>query len=321
MKNGMEVIERYGVLPVINVTEIGMAKPLAEALCRGGLPLIEVTLRSDCSLEVIRTIKKAYPDMTVGAGTVLSEQDAEAAISAGADYVVSPGYDAAFVRYCCERQISVVPGCTTPSEIQDAVKQGLRVLKFFPSELNGGLAAIKLLSGPFPEVRFLPTGGIGFGNLESYLSCERVLACGGSFMATSAQLKSGDYDGIEAACRQAVSLSLGFRLAHIGINHENREAATETAHRISEVFGFTERACSTSSFAGNVAECMDHSRYGKNGHIGISTHSMTRAMAFLSDRGIEFDPISAKYDSKGNLTCIYFRQDMGGFAWHIVKEG
>ena len=321
METVWKTVERYGVLPVINISEIETARPLAEALRQGGLPLVEVTLRSDCSLEAIRTIKQAYPDMTVGAGTVLSEKSADEAVAAGADYVVSPGYDPSFVRYCIKKQIPVIPGCASASEIQDAVKNGLRVLKFFPAELSGGLAAIKLLSGPFPDVRFLPTGGINFDNLESYLSCDKVIACGGSFMATAEQLKKRDFEGIENACKKAVAKSLGFRLAHIGINHESRAEATATAHSIAQIFGFSERACSSSSFAGTVAECMDHSHYGKNGHIGISANSMVRAMAYLSAHGIEFDPDSIKRDSKGNMTCIYFAHDIAGFAWHIVKEG
>ncbi len=201
------VIEAYGVLPVINITDADKAQPLAQALIDGGLPLIEVTLRTACSLEAIRRIKQAFPDMLVGAGTVLCEKSVDDALDAGADYVVSPGYDPILVNYCKERGVMIVPGCFTPSEIQIAVRNGLRILKFFPSELGGGVAAIKLLSGPFPEVRFLPTGGITFDNLGSYLSCGKVIACGGSFMATAEQFKAGDFEGISKACRKASDIA------------------------------------------------------------------------------------------------------------------
>ena len=315
-----EKIERYGVLPVINVTEEEKAIPLANALKNGGLPLVEITLRSKCSLKAISLIKDTYPEMLVGAGTVLSVASVDEAIAAGADYVVSPGYDREVVDYCCEKGILIVPGCSTASEIQDAVKKGLRVIKFFPAELGGGVEAIKLLSGPFPEVRFLPTGGITFANLEQYLSCDKIIACGGSFMATAQQLKNNDFEGIEISCKKAVSLSLGFKLAHVGINHNNRDEALKTARTVSALFGFSVRECSTSSFAGNVAECMDHSTYGKHGHIGLSTNSITRAMAFLEEKGVEFDINSIKRNDKGDITCIYLKDDIGGFAWHIVKN-
>lgn len=320
MKEIEKIIEEYGVLPVINIPAEDLAEPLAAALCAGGLPLIEVTLRSECSLAAIRKIRSAYPEMTVGAGTVLTPSDADRALEAGADFIVSPGYDPELVRYCMGKNVPVVPGCATAAEIQDAVKNRVHIVKFFPAELNGGLAAIKLLSGPFPGVRFLPTGGITFDNLESYLSSDKVIACGGSFMAPAAQLKAGDFEGITASCKKAVALSLGFRLAHIGINHENGEDAAQTAAAIAAVFGLATRTCSTSTFGGPVAECMNHSKYGTHGHVGISTHSMIRAMAYLRAKGVELDENSIKRDKAGNITCIYFKEQIGGFAWHIVGD-
>ena len=320
MNNVASTVEKYGVLPVINITDTDMALPLAKALVDGGLPLIEVTLRSACSLEAIKIIREGYPDMLIGAGTVLTTDSVDQALCAGADYIVSPGYDRELVEYCHSKGVCIVPGCSSASEIQDAVKHGVKTIKFFPAELGGGVPAIKLLAGPFAGVKFLPTGGITLDNLEEYLSCDKVIACGGSFMATANQLKNGDYDGITAACKKAVALSLGFKLAHIGINHENAEDAASTANAIASVFGFGTRVCSSSTFAGTVAECMNHPKYGDCGHIGISTHSMTRAMAYLAAKGVEFDEDSIKRDKSGNITCIYFKQQIGGFAWHIVKD-
>lgn len=207
MDNISSIMEQYGVLPVINITDPAQALPLADALCEGGLPLLEVTLRSDCSLEAIRRIKAAKPEMLVGAGTVLTGQAVDDALAAGADYIVSPGFDPELADYCKAKGVLMVPGCATPSEIQLAVKRGLTVLKFFPAELGGGVAAIKLISGPFPMVRFLPTGGITMDNLGDYLATGKVIACGGSFMATAAQLKAGDYAGIAASCRKAARIA------------------------------------------------------------------------------------------------------------------
>ncbi len=211
MNDILTSVEQTGILPVINIPSAHIAKDVAKALRDGGINTIEVTLRSEDSLESIKAIKEAYPDMVVAAGTVLSTDTVEQALEAGADYIVCPGYDEGIVDYCTSKNVLVIPGCVTPSEIQGAVKKGLRVLKFFPAELSGGVAAIKLLSGPFPMVRFVPTGGISFQNLGDYLECNKVLACGGSYMAASEQVENGDYEGITKACKEAVRISLDAR--------------------------------------------------------------------------------------------------------------
>ncbi len=312
-------VEKYGVLPVINIPDPDTAVPLAEALIAGGLPLIEVTLRSAGSQKAISLIKQVHPKMTVGAGTVTNKDAVDLALSLGADYVVSPGYDPELVSYCIEKGVLIVPGCSTASEMQDAVNKGLEVLKFFPAELSGGLAALKLLSGPFPSVKFLPTGGITYANLGNYLSFDKIIACGGSFMATADQIANHDFEGITESCKKAVEISLGFGLAHVGINNGSKEEAVKSAELISSLFGFGKREGSTSCFAGDVAECMYHEKYGVKGHIGIRTNSIVRAMANLSAKGVEFDPESIKRDKSGNIKSIYFKEDICGFAWHIMK--
>ena len=201
-----EKIATAGVLPVINVPCEDVALPLAKALIDGGMTALEITLRSDCSLAAIKSIKNTYPEFVVGAGTVLTTKAVDDAIAAGA-----PGFDPEITDYCKKRGILAVPGCATPTEMQLAVKRGLTVLKFFPAELSGGVAAIKLLSGPFPKIRFVPTGGITFDNLASYLSCSKVLACGGSFMATGEQVKNGQFDEICASCKRALNIASNAR--------------------------------------------------------------------------------------------------------------
>lgn len=224
--------EDTGILPVINVPKASLAVRIAEALRAGGVNSIEVTLRSSDSLESIKNIKSAFADMTVGAGTVLSIADVDRAIEVGADFIVSPGYDEEIVEYCVENGINIVPGCVTAGEIQRAVKKGLEVLKFFPAELNGGIEAIKLLSGPFPSVRFIPTGGISFENLGKYLSEKKVIACGGSFMATKDMIDRGDFEAITGACKRAVDISQG-----LGSNAPKTiKKLTETGNK--KVIGF-----------------------------------------------------------------------------------
>ena len=311
--------EKTGILPVINIPNVSLAIPVAEALRRGGVNAIEVTLRSADSLESIKSIKSAFPDMTVGAGTVLSTKTVDNAIENGADFIVSPGYDDEVVNYSISRGIKIVPGCTTPSEIQKAVKLGLKVLKFFPAELSGGIDAINLLSGPFPDIKFIPTGGINFKNLGTYLANKKVLACGGSYMATAEQIKNGEFDLIVEACQKALDISLGFELAHIGINCNNNEEALFTAQAISKIFRLAPRNLNSAVFAGNAVEAVKSHGRGRNGHIGFYTNSIRRAAAYFESQGFEIDEANTKYKNNQAI-CIYLKDEIGGFALHAVER-
>ena len=312
--------EEIGVLPVINIPEADVAVPVAQALRDGGINSIEVTLRSADSLESIKRIKTEFPDMRVGAGTVLNTETVDKAIAAGADFIVSPGYDEEVVDYCIEKGILIVPGCVMATEIQKAVKRGLTILKFFPSELNGGMDAIKLLSGPFPNVKFVPTGGINLKNLGSYLSNKKILACGGSYMATADQIKNRDYAGITAACKKAVDIALGFELAHVGFNCGTEENATNTAETISDIFRLETRYMNSAVFAGTAVEAVKSNGWGRLGHVGFTTNSIPRAMAYFESKGIELNYDSIKRNKAGEITCIYLKDDIDGFAFHVVAK-
>lgn len=207
MNNIENEIAKVRVLPVVNIPKIALAVPLAEALKKGGMPALEVTLRSDCSLDAIRAIKESDCGIFVGAGTVLSIDDAERALDCGADFIVSPGCDDRLIDFCLENGVPIYPGCATPTEIQHCISKGLETIKFFPSELSGGVAAIKLISGPFPKVRFIPTGGITLKNLSEYMTLPSVLACGGSFMAPADVVKGREFEKITELCRDAASKS------------------------------------------------------------------------------------------------------------------
>jgi len=312
--------EQAGILPVINIPHASLAVPLAEALRRGGLNSIEVTLRSPDSLESIRSIKVAFPDMNVGAGTVLTASIADQAISCGADFLVSPGFEDAVVDHCIKKNTPIVPGCVTASEIQKAVKSGFKVVKFFPAEKNGGIEAIQLLSGPFPEVKFIPTGGIHFGNLGKYLACKHVLACGGSYMAPKERILSRDFDAITLACKQAVDLSLGFSLAHVGINCSNHSEAEGCAETLSDIFRMAPQYLNNAVFAGTAVEAIKSGGFGTHGHIGFYTHSISRAMEWFEAIGIPVEKDSFQYNSNGEITCVYLKNQVGGFALHVVER-
>ena len=200
-------IAEIGIVPVVRLDEPdGDALPLADALCAGGVPLAEVTFRAEGAECAIAAMKAAHPEMIVGAGTVLCEEHIDTALDAGADFIVTPGFDAALVRYAIERKVPIFPGCTTATDYHAAYRMGLSVLKFFPAELSGGVAKIKALSAPFPMFRVMPTGGISLGNLAEYISCPVVCACGGSYMVTPALIGGKKWDDISALCRRSVEV-------------------------------------------------------------------------------------------------------------------
>lgn len=204
--NVTETIQKMGVVPVVVLNDAKDAAPLAKALCEGGLPCAEVTFRTDAAEESIRIMTTEFPEMFVGAGTVLTIEQADRAVAAGAKFIVSPGFDPEVVDYCLSKEIPVFPGCITPSEVSQAVKRGLKVVKFFPAEQFGGVATIKALAAPFTGVKFMPTGGVNAKNLESYLSCDKIVACGGSWMVKGDLVKAGKFDEIKALVKEAVQL-------------------------------------------------------------------------------------------------------------------
>lgn len=312
--------EQTGILPVINIPEASLAEDVAKALRAGGLNSIEVTLRSSDSLESIKIIKEKFPDMTVAAGTVLSTKTVDDVLAAGADFIVCPGFDEEIVDYCNKKGVLVVPGVSSGSEIQKAVKMGLKILKFFPAELSGGIEAIKLLSGPFPSVKFVPTGGINFKNLGTYLENEKILACGGSYMATADQIKNRDFEGITAACKKALDISLGFELAHVGINNADADTALGESEKLANIFRLPLKVGNSSIFTGTAAEFMKTMFYGTNGHIGFKTNSVARALAYFENNDIEIIQESIRKDEKGKLVSAYLKNEIGGFAVHVVRK-
>ncbi len=199
-----ERLEEIRIVPVVKIERAEDAKGLAGALVRGGIPCAEVTFRTDAAAQSIRLMSETYPEMLVGAGTVLKTGQVDAAIEAGAEFIVSPGLNPKIVRYCQEKGIPVYPGVATASEIEQALELGLSVVKFFPAEVNGGVKAIKALSGPYIQLRFMPTGGINADNIKDYLACPQVIACGGSWMVRENLIEEKRFDKIEELCKEVV---------------------------------------------------------------------------------------------------------------------
>lgn len=319
MNEVLEKIQKIGIVPVVVLDDAKDAAPLAKALCEGGLPCAEVTFRTAAAEESIRIMAKEFPDMLVGAGTVLTTEQVDRAVNAGAKFIVSPGLNPTVVKYCVDKGIPVTPGTSNPSDVEMAISLGLDVVKFFPAEQAGGINMIKAMAAPYTQMKFMPTGGINAKNINSYLAFDKILACGGSWMVKKDLVAAGEFDKIRDLTKEAVQTMLGFELAHIGINCENEEQADQTASTFDGLFGFTKKSGNSSVFAGTAVECMKAPGLGAKGHIAVSTNSVARAKNYLEMMGYKFKEETAKF--KGDkLTAIYLEDEIGGFAVHLVQK-
>ena len=330
----LEELGKIGIAPVIKIDDPEKAVPLARALAKGGIPCAEITFRTARAGEAISRISKEVPEVLAGAGTVLTTDQVDRAVDAGAKFIVSPGFNPKIVAYCVQKGIPVTPGCANPSDIEQALELGLEVVKFFPAEQAGGLEYIKAISAPYPNLKFIPTGGIGAENIAKYIAFEKILACGGSWMAGADLINSGDFAKITALSREAVLSMLNFSVAHVGINADGINAgginagggetaagtATATAQLISALFGFAVKDGNTSIFAGENIEIVKTSAPGIHGHIAIGTNSIARAAAYLDRNGIALDYANAKKDAGGKTIAIYLKEAILGFAIHLLQK-
>ena len=315
----LEEIQKIGIVPVVVLDKPEDAEPLAKALCEGGLPCAEVTFRTAAAEESIRIMSEKYPKMLVGAGTVLTTEQVDRAVNAGAKFIVSPGLNPEVVKYCVERNIPVTPGTCNPSDIETALSLGLEVVKFFPAEAAGGLAMIKAMAAPYVNMKFMPTGGINAKNINEYLAFDKIIACGGSWMVNKALVNAGEFDKIREMTTEAVRTMLGFEILHIGINAADESEAEKTASAFESLFGWSKDERSKSVFAGKQVEVMKSSGRGTHGHIAVGTNSVLRAKYFLESQGYKFDESTAVYKND-KLNFIYLQDEIGGFAVHLINK-
>jgi 2-dehydro-3-deoxyphosphogluconate aldolase/(4S)-4-hydroxy-2-oxoglutarate aldolase len=204
-----------GIIPVIAIEKAEYSLPLGQALIDGGLPIAEITFRTEAALQAIDVIASTYPEIVTGAGSVLSIEQAKAAIDHGAKFIVSPGLNTHIVDWCLEGNIPVFPGVVTPSEIMLAVERGLSILKYFPAEVMGGLKVLKAVAAPFPGLKFIPTGGITAANLAAYLEMSVIHACGGSWLVDKKLMREDHFDEIERLVKEAVSIVSSVKDGHV----------------------------------------------------------------------------------------------------------
>ena len=317
----MDVLKRLaqsGVVPVVVLEDAKDAVPTAKAMLAGGIDVMEITFRTAAAADSIKAVAQECPDMVVGAGTVVNLEQCKLAVECGAKFIVSPGYDEETVAWCCDNSIPVTPGCVTPTEIMMALKHGLKVLKFFPANVYGGLSAIKSLAGPFGGVKFIPTGGVNAQNLAEFISSPYIHAVGGSWICPKADIAAGNFDKITALCKEARKSLLGFEVAHIGINTPDADAAMDVCKAFNDAFDFNVKQGNSSNFASTGVEVMKTMFKGANGHIAIRTNKMIPAIAEMERRGYELDMDSVK--DKDNIKAVYFKNEIGGFAVHLLQK-
>jgi len=320
MHEVLKKISDVGIVPVVKLDSPDQAVPLGKALLEGDIPVAEITFRTDAAEESIKKLTAELPKLLVGAGTVTTIDQAKRAISAGASFLVSPGFNPAVVKYCVDNNIPITPGINNPSQIEQGLELGLSVLKFFPAEQSGGLEMLKAFAGPYGNVKYIPTGGIGIKNLSDYLSFNKVLAVGGSWMVKPELIAAGKYDEITRLCKEAMLVAMGFELRHLGINESDENAALADAQKMESLFGFPLKQGNSSHFAGVGFEFMKTIFRGKHGHIAIAAVNVDRAAAYLAARGVKTVADTEKRDSSGSLMAAYLDIEIGGFALHLIKK-
>ncbi len=315
-----EKIYQIGVIPVIAFNSVDEAIPLCKALIAGGLPAAEVTFRTACAEECIKKIHEELPDMLLGAGTVLTTEQADRAMAAGASFIVSPGFNPEVTKHVIAKGGLMMPGTATPGEMEQAMSLGLDTVKFFPAEQNGGVEFLKAVAGPYKTLKWMCTGGVSAKNVCDYLGFDQICAVGGTWMCKADMIKAGEWDKITAMSKEAVNTMLGLELGHIGINCENADEAMATANLIGGLLSMKVAEGNSSIFVGNKEfEIMKAQGRGKNGHIAIKCNNVDRAVYHLSNRGIKFDMSSMVNKNGKNIAC-YFEGEFGGFGIHLVQK-
>ena len=317
----MDVLKRMacaGIVPVVVLEDAKDAVPTAKAMVAGGIDVMEITFRTAAAADFIKAVAAEVPEMLVGAGTVVNLEQCKLAVECGAKFIVSPGYDEEVVSWCCDNGVAVCPGCVTPTEIMMALKHGLKVLKFFPANVYGGLSAIKALAGPFGGVKFIPTGGVNLQNVGEFIADPHIHAVGGSWVCPKADIAAGNFDKITELCKESRKALLGFEVAHVGINCADASVCDQVCDAFAAAFDFGVKKGNSSNFASTGVEVMKTMFKGANGHIAIRTNKMTPAIAEMERRGLELDWDSVK--DKDNIKAVYFKNEFGGFAVHLLQK-
>ena len=320
MTNVQQKLFEVGIIPVVVIDDVKDALPLAKALYEGGIKAAEVTFRTEAAADAIKAMSDAYPDMLVGAGTVLTPAQADKAKANGAKFIVSPGLNPIVVRHCQEIGVEIVPGVSSASEIEQAMSLGLDTVKFFPAEAAGGIPMLKSLCAPYKNIKFMPTGGLNEKNFIDYLALDCVFCAGGGFVANTKLVKEGNFDKIREIAQETVKTMHGFKIVHVGINAGSGANAYDIAKMFAPFCLEINRDTDAGMFLNNDIEIMKKPWYGEKGHIAIACNNIKRAEAYLKSIGVKFIEESKNIDAKGNYKAVYIDGDIAGFAVHLVQK-
>lgn len=320
----MSILERIGnagLVPVIVFDNAEDAVPTARALLNGGLDIMEITMRTSAGIQAIKNVRANEPGVLVGAGTVLTLEKCKECVEAGAQFIVSPGTDMRIVEWCLEHGVVVLPGCVTTTEIQLALAAGVKIVKFFPADLYGGVRAMATLEGPFrfTGIKFIPTGGVNNDNLSEYVNKSFIHAVGGGWLCNPADISSHNFSNITETVKKAIDILLGFEITHVGINQKTPVESLNTCRQFNKAFHFPIVEGTASNFVSPAIEVLKSKYLGTHGHLAVKTNNIQRGIYYLGKRGIEVDMETAKYNGD-DMVAVYLKDEIGGFAVHLLKK-
>ncbi|MCC6148597.1 MAG: bifunctional 4-hydroxy-2-oxoglutarate aldolase/2-dehydro-3-deoxy-phosphogluconate aldolase [Anaerolineaceae bacterium] len=319
--NVLEQIGNIGLVPVVVIENAEDAVLAAKALLDAHLGIMEITMRTAAGIQAIKNVRAACPNMLVGAGTILSLEKCKEAVDAGAQFIVSPGINPVIVEWCVKNDIVVTPGCVTPTEIDTALSFGIRIVKFFPADVYGGVNACNALYGPYKSagIKFIPTGGVNNDNLPEFADKPFIHAVGGGWLCKTSDITNHNFALITENAKKAIDVLLGFEVAHVGINQDTPEASLSTAGVFNKAFNFPIKEGNSSNMVSSFIEITKTKYLGTCGHLAVKTNSISRAIYYLQQKGFEIDLATAKYKGD-NMIAVYLKGEFGGFAVHLLQK-
>ncbi|PJJ28910.1 bifunctional 4-hydroxy-2-oxoglutarate aldolase/2-dehydro-3-deoxy-phosphogluconate aldolase [Lacrimispora celerecrescens] len=310
-------IQKIGIMPVAVLDDVKNAVPLAEALCGGGIHCVVIPLSANAAEESIRIMTERFPKMLIGAGGILTTEQAGLAVNAGAKFIVTPEFSSSVVTYCIGRAIPVIPGVSTPDDVETAISFGLDAVNVSSAGQDRGFHMSQSMYSSYNHINFIPADGINEKNSSSYPAFDNILAC--RMVVEQDLLQAGAFEKIRDLTTKAIKTMLGFEFTHIGINLSNDAEADKTAGIFEAMFGFQKISGAGSLFAGTAIECMKPPCFGTKGHIAIATNSIVRAKNYFEAAGYKFNEASAKFNHN-KMIVIYFEEEVGGFAVHLLQR-
>jgi 2-dehydro-3-deoxyphosphogluconate aldolase/(4S)-4-hydroxy-2-oxoglutarate aldolase len=314
-----EKMHDFGLIPVLRMYDSEKAIPLAEALNRGGLSCATITYCLKTAPIAIKNILETYPNMNIGCSTVLTAQAAKEAVEAGAQFIITQGFNTEVLNWCVKNSIAVIPGINDEETLKRGIEMGLTTFNFFPCEISGGISMLRRLSSRYPEVRFLASGGVDERNFTSYARQPNVLASICPWVSQDEWVENEQWETIEQACKQAVLKIQGLEISYMSINNKTNQEALKTIKGL-ETFGMLAYPGKTSTFMETDLEILLESSLENHGHLTFKCYDVERTISYLATKGFTADRASSENALNGTLKAIKLNEDVGGFCIHLAKS-